>query len=337
MKTGDIKRTKINNASASIGKYLALVLGTLGGSAALAPVTAHADVDLLIGNHDMTTGGTIAEYTLTGAAAGSPSFPFSAYEPGGIAVSGSDMYFTTGYFGSPGQIQKYTLSGSAVTTPLVTGLNSPAGIAITGSGNYLYVANRGGNTIGEYNTSGTLENTISTGISSPVGLAIYGNNLFVANSGNSSIAKYSLSGTPEGSFSTSSTGAPYGIALSSNGSYLYVASDSGTVSEYTTAGTLVNSFGSSGSFSLLSAYGVALYGGDLFVTQDQNYNDVGVFNAATGATLGSETLSGGTLTNPLISGLDDPYSIAITPEPGPLALLGMGALGLLLKRRKTHN
>ena len=55
---------------------------------------------------------------------------------------------------------------------LVTGLNSPQGIAVFGG--HLFVANQGNNTIGEYTTAGATVNAalISSGFFSPYGIAV---------------------------------------------------------------------------------------------------------------------------------------------------------------------
>ncbi len=54
-------------------------------------------------------------------------------------------------------IGEYTLAGATINASLITGLNSPAGLAL--SGEDLYVANYGVGTIGEYTTAGATVNT----------------------------------------------------------------------------------------------------------------------------------------------------------------------------------
>ena len=50
----------------------------------------------------------------------------------------------------------------------------------------IYEANIGGNTIGEYNLDGTtINSSLVSGLSTPVGVLVSGGNLYVVNSGNS--------------------------------------------------------------------------------------------------------------------------------------------------------
>ena len=65
----------------------------------------------------------------------------------------------------------YTTSGATVNASLITGLNGPTGIALSGSN--LFVANTGTSTVGEYTTSGTTVNaSLITGLISPIGIAV---------------------------------------------------------------------------------------------------------------------------------------------------------------------
>ena len=72
-------------------------------------------------------------------------------------------------------------SGAAINANLITGLNLPRGLAL--SGNNLLVSNVGGTTVGEYNaTTGAVINATLIAPSEPHGLALSGNNLFVLGS-----------------------------------------------------------------------------------------------------------------------------------------------------------
>src|SRR6266566_4283441 len=99
----------------------------------------------------------------------------------------------------------------------------------------------------------------------------------------------------------------------------------------TTGATINSSFISSG---LNEPDGIALYGGNLFVTKAKN-KKFAEYNATTGATINSSFIS---------SGLNEPVGIVVSspssvPDASPtltLLLLGIGAtfgLNLLLHRR----
>ena len=99
-----------------------------------------------------------------------------------------------------GTIGEYTTSGVPVNPALITGLNGPAEIAV--SGGNLFVTNVLGDTVGKYTTSGVPVNpALITGLIGPGGLAVSGGNLFVGSIQNEmseifKIGKYTTSGTP---------------------------------------------------------------------------------------------------------------------------------------------
>ena len=110
------------------------------------------------------------------------------------------------------QVAKY--SSGVLSTFIISGLNSPGGIAFDSAG-YLYVANSGANNIIKFDSSGTPVQTISTNLNAPRGIAFdSAGNLFAANAGNSTISKFDSSG---GFLSSISTGVnvPIGIAINS--------------------------------------------------------------------------------------------------------------------------
>jgi len=68
-------------------------------------------------------------------------------------------------------IGEYTTSGATVNSALVSGLNFPVGIAV--SGGKLFVVSNGNGTIGEYTTSGaTVNPALVSGLNFPVGIAV---------------------------------------------------------------------------------------------------------------------------------------------------------------------
>jgi hypothetical protein len=72
-----------------------------------------------------------------------------------------------------GTIGEYTTAGAPVNPGLITGLNSPSGIAVSGSD--LFVTNSAGaaSTIGEYTTAGaTVNPALISGLTDPAGIAV---------------------------------------------------------------------------------------------------------------------------------------------------------------------
>ena len=68
-------------------------------------------------------------------------------------------------------IGEYGLDGSTINASLISGLNKPAGLAI--SGGDIFVANNGNNTIGEYGLDGSTVNaSLISGLNGPVGIAV---------------------------------------------------------------------------------------------------------------------------------------------------------------------
>jgi hypothetical protein len=93
-------------------------------------------------------------------------------------------------------VGEYSATTGAVNTNFstITGLNGPAGLAL--SGNDLFVANYGGGsgtTVGEYDatTGGAAINpSFITGLNDPWGLVLSGNDLFVSNAGGTTVGEY---------------------------------------------------------------------------------------------------------------------------------------------------
>src|SRR5271166_111327 len=89
-------------------------------------------------------------------------------------------------------VGKYdTTTGTAINANFITGLSGPMGLALSGDGTALFVANNFGQslpvrespsgTVGEYNaaTGVAINASFITGLSGPFGLSVSGNNLFV--------------------------------------------------------------------------------------------------------------------------------------------------------------
>src|SRR3984957_13827022 len=78
-----------------------------------------------------------------------------------------------------GTVGAYTTAGTTLIAALISGLDNPSGIALSGS--YLFVANANSNgTIGEYTTSGVPVNpTLISGLNDPRSIGVVGGDLFV--------------------------------------------------------------------------------------------------------------------------------------------------------------
>jgi len=122
-----------------------------------------------------------------------------------------------------GTIGEYTTSGATVNASLVSGLNYPTGIAVSGSN--LFVTNYYDNTlgesnsIGEYTTSGAVVNaSLFSVLGDPQGIAVSGSDLFVANynpayPGIGSIGEYTTSGGTVTRLLVTGLSSPVGIAV----------------------------------------------------------------------------------------------------------------------------
>ena len=173
------------------------------------------------------------------------------------------------------------ITGATASPTLVSGLNAPDGIAVSGAN--LWVVNNGSGTIGEYNAAtGATVNARSSpglGLGAPGAIAVSGANLWVANSGGT-IGEYSATtGATVNASLVSGLSGPTAIAVS--GANLFVTNfGSGTIGEYNaTTGAPVNASLVSG---LNAPDGIAVSGANLWVA-NQNGNNVGEYNATTGA------------------------------------------------------
>jgi hypothetical protein len=200
-----------------------------------------------------------------------------------------------------GTIGKYTTSGATVNPSLITGLNGPLDLVV--SGNHLFVGNNFGGTVGEYTTSGaTVNASLISGLDRPTGLALSGTKLFV--SGTLGVGEYTTSGAVINPHLIPDLGgALHGTDITLSGSNLLVE-------YYNGDGLFVGKYGTDGSVvnsELLTLFnqtdqGIAASGTDLFVVED---------NAVV-----EYTTSGTLVSNPLIGGLTNGIPIGITVSGG---------------------
>jgi hypothetical protein len=127
------------------------------------------------------------------------------------AARAGDTIFETNLFIDT--IGEYTTSGATVNPALISGLNGPIGIAVSGSD--LFVVNFNTGTISEYTTSGaTVNAALISGLSLPVGVAVLGSDLFVTNEIPGTIGEYTTAGAPVNVPLISGLTTPVGIAIS---------------------------------------------------------------------------------------------------------------------------
>ncbi len=217
-----------------------------------------------------------------------------------------DIYVSDLYGNS---ISEYTLSGTPVATPLASGsdLGNPFGMAV--SGDTLYVANYGADTISEYNANtgaeiGTNPFISGVGLNQPADLLLNGDDLYVANIGgsstpnNGSVYEFNaLTGAMIGTGPLISSGLNYSEYMALAGNDLYVSSWTSVNVYNATTGAEVG--GAPLISGLDNVRGLAVNGNDLYVVDGVD-GTVTEYNATTGKEIGHK---------PLISGLEDPRQI----------------------------
>ncbi len=272
------------------------------------------------------------------------------------------------YLGQGTNIVEYNVNGSAMNTSLVTGLNNPQSIVV--SGNTLYVASFGSNTIGEYDatTGATINANFIAGLNGPEGLALAGNILYVADFTGNTVGEYNAStgAVINANFITGLNGSN---SLTLAGNHLYVSNETGqSVGEYdATTGAAVSGFQFDGASQ--SPRGVAVSGNHLFLAIWGTNGEVSEYDATTGKAINLGFISGLNLPRGLavsgntlfvtfqsgvneydvttgafirnigLSGSTASGAIAVVPEPATGGMLGLGlaALAAVTCRRRRRS
>jgi hypothetical protein len=154
----------------------------------------------------------------------------------GITISNSRIFAVEGAgylpYQTPGSVSECTVTGSLINSELISGLDNPSGIAVSGSD--LFVADNSDNIISEYTTSGALvKRNFISGILNPLDIAVSGSDLFVVAGG--WIGEYTTTGKTINAHLIVA-GSP---EISVVGSDIFFTTDDG-VAEYTTSGKVVN-------------------------------------------------------------------------------------------------
>ena len=231
-----------------------------------------------------------------------------------VAVSGGDVFAVS----QNGRVGEYHLDGSTVNATLIAGTAAqPLHPVIAGGDLYIAELSGSATVVGQYGLNGsTLNASLFSvpGTTGPDDLLESGGDLFIAER-SGTIGEYALDGSTIHAALLSGFSYPSAIAISGN--HLFVADYTrGTVGEYGLDGSTINPSLITG---LNEPINLAIDGNDLFVG---NYgNNV----------IGEYGLDGSPVNPALIT---DPglFSLAIVPEPSPLALLGVGMPLLWLAR-----
>lgn len=181
-----------------------------------------------------TSSGTVVDDTFI-------TSPALLDHPGDIVRSGNTLYITVEGNGSVATYNATT--GTAINTSFITGLSSPASLALVN--NVLYVANFGSDSIGVYNaTTGVVINaSFITGLNDPVDLAVFGGFLYVANRNSGQIGKYDANSGATVDASFISVTYPTAVAVAFDKSTaidLGVISTTTTTTDYATADRTVS-------------------------------------------------------------------------------------------------
>lgn len=208
-----------NQGTDTVGEYT--TSGKTVNASLISGITGITGI-VVSGNDLFFSGFTIEEYTTSGTLVSRNLGP--SVRGSSIAISGSDLFVATeNNSTSPntGFIGEYTTSGATVNAQLVTGLNGPQGLAISGS--HLFVVNYYSATIGDYTTAGVVvKTTLIKGtpsvLDNPTMMAASGTDLFITNYTNSvsssnAIAEYTTSGGTVNTFLVSNLLMPEGIAV----------------------------------------------------------------------------------------------------------------------------
>jgi len=272
--------------------------------------------------------GKVGEWTTSGSSTNA-SLITGLSQPNGIAASGGYLYVANKQANTIG---KYTMAGQVVDASFITGLSGPT--QLIASGTNLYVMNTSNSTIGKYTTAGQTVSSafITLTQSFPFSMALSGTSLFVVaesqgshSHSNSFVVQYSASnGTFLGDVIPEVPGSPpgfYGLAASETSLYLSFYFGNGYISEYTTAGSLVNAKLID---NLDAPQNLVLSGTDLYVLEIGS------------SRIGQYTTSGQTVNAALVTGLTNPQNLAVVPEPSTyaLALAGLACAGWSLCRRR---
>jgi hypothetical protein len=284
--------------------------------ATICGMPGNAPGQIYVVNYAPAGGGSIGEYSLSGAPVNT-SLVTGLTEPYGLALSGGDLY-EANIGGTIGEYNAAT--GAVINSAFISGFTAaPFGVAA--SGGNLFITS-GNNTVGEYNaaTGAPINSAFISGLSQPSFLTVSGGDIWVAGYKNGGlVGEYNATtGAAINPTLVSGLGNPWGVAVF-NGN-LYVADRAtGRIGEYNAiTGAPINPALVSG---LNDPWGLVIAGGNIYVTTTTT---VGEYNATTGAPISPA----------LVSGLTDAIGLVVqVPEPAPGIIAGLGLLAVGLDKK----
>jgi WD40 repeat protein len=199
-----------------------------------------------------------------------------------------------------GMVGKYNLDGTTVNASLISGLNSPWGLAL--SGNNLYVSGGGFNGfVGEYDasTGAAINTSLVLGLSQyPEPLLLSGNNLYVVSSNAGFIGLYdATTGAAINPSLVTGLSYPEGIAISGNTLYLpsQIQDVFGQINKYdaTTGAPISVPFIQGFPSTALQVPEGLLISGNILYVADSIGNTIGEYDATTGAVINASFISTG--------------------------------------------
>jgi PEP-CTERM motif len=156
---------------------------------------------------------------------------------GGIALFNGNLLVANQTSRTLGE---YSLNGTPIDAPLLTGLSSPQALAVSGAD--IFVGNYGPSmSVGEYTTSGEVVNaSLITGLQNVQSIAVSGSDLFILNGTNIDnlvVSEYDTSGNVINASLITGLASVYSIAIA-DGNLL--APSKTSVAEYDLSGNLIN-------------------------------------------------------------------------------------------------